>query len=157
MKYLCCIKSIIMAQEHYYQVKVNWKNNRNGVLSSTVLNEKITIATPPEFPKGEANIWSPEHYFLAAINGCLLTTFLAVAENFKLDFVDFESDSEGKLEVVDRKYVISEVVLKPIITIKQEEDRELALKVVEKSEKACLISNSVKSTITMEPTIKVVN
>lgn len=157
MKYLCCIKSIIMAQEHYYQVKVNWKNNRNGILSSTVLDEEITIATPPEFPKGEANIWSPEHYYLAAINGCLLTTFLAVAENFKLDFVDFESDSKGKLEVVDRKYVISEVVLKPIITIKREEDRELALKVVEKSERACLISNSVKSTITMEPTIKFAN
>jgi peroxiredoxin-like protein len=146
-----------MAQEHYYQVKVNWKNNRNGILSSDVLDEKRTIATPPEFPKGEENIWSPEHYFLASINGCLLTTFLAVAENFKLEFVNFESDSEGKLEVVDRKYVISEVALKPIISIKREEDRELALKVIEKSERACLISNSVKSTITMEPTIKVVN
>lgn len=144
-----------MAQEHYYQVKVNWKNNRNGILSSDVLDEKITIATPPEFPKGEENIWSPEHYFLASINGCLLTTFLAVAENFKLDFANFESDSEGKLEAVDRKYVISEVVLKPIITIKREEDRELALKVIEKSERACLISNSVRSKITMEPTIEV--
>ncbi|TYQ00052.1 peroxiredoxin-like protein [Tenacibaculum adriaticum] len=145
-----------MAEEHFYQVKVNWKENRNGILSSEVLDEKITIATPPEFPKGEANIWSPEHYFVAAINGCLLTTFLAVAENFKLDFVDFESDAEGKLEVVDRKYVISEVVLKPVIIIKKEEDRELAQKVIEKSEKACLISNSVKSNIKMEAIIKVV-
>lgn len=145
-----------MAKEHYYQVKVNWKNNRNGVLSSSVLDEKLTIATPPEFPKGEENVWSPEHYFLASINGCLLTTFLAVAENFKLDFEDFESDSEGKLEVIDRKFVMSEVVLKPVITIKKEEDRELALKVIEKSERACLISNSVNSKITMEPTILVV-
>ena len=144
-----------MAQEHFYQVKVNWKENRNGVLSSEALDEKITIATPPEFPKGEANIWSPEHYFVAAINGCLLTTFLAVAENFKLDFINFESDAEGKLEVIDRKYVISEVLLKPVITISKEEDRELAEKVIEKSEKACLISNSVKSEIKMEVTIKV--
>lgn len=145
-----------MAQEHYYQVKVNWNENRNGVISSDVLNEKITIATPPEFPKGEANIWSPEHYYLAAINGCLLTTFLAVAENFKLNFVDFESNSEGKLEVVDRKYIISEVVLKPVVKITQEEDRELALKVIEKSERACLISNSVNTQIILEPIIEVV-
>ncbi|MDY0780989.1 OsmC family protein [Tenacibaculum sp. IB213877] len=145
-----------MAKEHFYQVKVNFEKDRLGTLSSEVLDEKIKIATPPEFPKGIENVWSPEHYFVAAINGCLMTTFLAVAENFKLDFADFESDAEGKLEVVDRKYVISKVVLKPTIKIKKEEDRELALKVIEKSEKACLISNSVKSEITMEPTIKVV-
>lgn len=142
-----------MTQDHFYQVSVSWNENRNGVLASEVLDQKLTIATPPEFPKGEANIWSPEHYFLAAVNGCLLTTFLAVAENFKLDFTDFKSDSVGRLEVVDRKYLISEVELKPVVTIKKEEDRELAEKVLEKSEKACLISNSIRSKVTLTPTI----
>ena len=144
-----------MSKEHFYQVQVNWKENRNGSLSSDVLDEKLRIATPPEFPKGEANIWSPEHYYLAAINGCLLTTFLAIAENFKLNFVDFQSTSIGKLAIVDRKYMISEVVLKPVITIANIADKELALKVIDKAEKACLISNSIKSEIIMEPTIKV--
>lgn len=142
-----------MTQDHFYQVSVSWNENRNGVLASEVLDQKLTIATPPEFPKGEANIWSPEHYFLAAVNGCLLTTFLAVAENFKLDFTDFKSDSVGRLEVVDRKYLISEVELKPVVSIKKEEDRELAEKVLEKSEKACLISNSIRSKVTLTPTI----
>lgn len=45
-----------MNNEYYYQVKVNWNEKRNGVLSSKVINEKITIATPPEFKKGEPNI-----------------------------------------------------------------------------------------------------
>jgi organic hydroperoxide reductase OsmC/OhrA len=144
-----------MSKVHFYEVQVNWKENRNGLLSSIALDEKLTIATPPEFPKGEANIWSPEHYYLAAINGCLLTTFLAIAENFKLNFVDFQSTSIGKLEVVDRKYIISEVVLKPIITIANIEDKELAQKVIDKAEKACLITNSIKSKITMETIIKV--
>ena len=143
-----------MAKEHFYQVEVNWNDNRNGLLSSEVLDEKLTIATPPEFPKGEANVWSPEHYYLAAINGCLLTTFLALAENFKLNFVDFQSTAVGKLEIVDRKYMISEVILKPIITIADNAARQLAQKVIEKSERACLISNSVKSKIVMEVIIK---
>ena len=117
-----------MAKEHFYQVKVNWNENRKGTLSSDVIDEKITIATPPEFPKGEANIWTPEHYFVAAINGCLMTTFLAVAENFKLNFIDFESDAEGKLEMVDRKFKMSEVILKPTVTISNEADIELAKK-----------------------------
>lgn len=144
-----------MAKEHYYQVKVNWKENRKGLLSSDVIDEKITIATPPEFPKGEANVWTPEHYFVAAINGCLMTTFLAVAENFKLNFVDFESDAEGKLEMIDGKFMMREVILKPIVTIFNEDDVELAKKVVAKSEKACLISNSVNSKIKLEITVKV--
>ena len=146
-----------MNKEHFYQVKVNWKENRKGTLSSNVLDEKIKIATPPEFPKGEANVWSPEHYFVAAINGCLMTTFLAVAENFKLKFVDFESDAEGKLEMIDRKFMMSEVVLKPIITVFSEDDVELAKKVIEKAENACLISNSVVSKIKLEITVKVKN
>ncbi|MFY0713670.1 OsmC family protein [Seonamhaeicola sp. NFXS20] len=145
-----------MATEHYYQVNVNWNKNRNGILTSNNLNEKITIATPPEFPKGEANIWSPEHYFVAAINGCLMTTFLAVAENFKLDFIDFESDAVGKLEMIDRKFVMSEVILNPVVTISNESQKALAIKVLEKSEKACLITNSVKSKIKMNITIKLV-
>lgn len=144
-----------MAKEHYYQVKVNWQENRKGILSSDVLDEKITIATPPEFPKGEANVWSPEHYFVAAVNGCLMTTFLAVAENFKLSFVDFESDAVGKLEMIDRRFMMSEVVLKPTVTVYKEEDVELAKKVVEKSESACLISNSINSNIKLETTVKV--
>ncbi|WP_339660474.1 OsmC family protein [uncultured Polaribacter sp.] len=144
-----------MNKAHFYQVKVNWKENRKGTLSSNVLDENITIATPPEFPKGEANVWSPEHYFVAAINGCLMTTFLAVAENFKLNFVDFESDAEGKLEMVDRKFMMSEVILKPTVTVSNEDDVELAKKVLEKSENACLISNSVISKIKLEITVKV--
>lgn len=144
-----------MAEQHLYQVKVNWKENRKGILSSTALDEKLTISTPPEFPKGEANVWSPEHYFIAAINGCLMTTFLAVAENFNLSFLDFFSDAEGKLEVIDRKFLMSEVILKPTVIIANEADAELAKKVVEKSEKACLISNSVNSKIKLEITVKV--
>lgn len=139
-----------MAQAHLYQVNVQYDEERKGTLSSEVLNHTIEIATPPEFPKGMPGIWSPEHYFLAAVNGCLMTTFLAIAENFKLNFNDFKSDSEGKLEVVDGKYMMSEVLLKPVITIGSEEDRALAEKIILKSEKACLISNSVKSTISMD-------
>jgi organic hydroperoxide reductase OsmC/OhrA len=41
--------------------------------------------------------------------------------------------------------MISEVTLKPKVVINQEKDKERALRIVEKAENACLISNSVKS------------
>ncbi|MBB3838072.1 peroxiredoxin-like protein [Runella defluvii] len=143
-----------MAQEHFYDVTVRWENDRKGIMSSSVLNEQIEVATPPEFPKGMAGIWSPEHLLVAAVNSCLMTTFLAIAENSKLSYASFSSKAVGKLEVVDGKYMISEITLMPSLGIFSEDQRERALKVLQKSEAACLISNSVKSRIIFQPEIE---
>jgi organic hydroperoxide reductase OsmC/OhrA len=82
-----------------------------------------------------------------------MTTFLAIAENFKLSFQSFNSKAVGKLEVVESKYMISEIALQPILIIEDKNDQEKAMRVLHKSEAACLISNSVKSKIIFEPTV----
>ena len=144
-----------MENEHYYEVAVKWSEDRKGIMSSSVLPLKIEVATPPDFPKGMEGIWSPEHLLVAAVNSCLMTTFLAIAENSKLEFITFDSNAKGKLEIVDGKYMISEVELMPTVTISNEADKEKAIRVLMKSEKACLISNSVKSTIIFNPIITI--
>ncbi len=70
--------------EHVYEVSVKWQADRKGVMSSPVLNEKMEVATPPQFPKGMEGIWSPEHLFVAAINSCLMTTFLSIEKTQSL-------------------------------------------------------------------------
>lgn len=147
-------------ESHYYNVDINWNHDRKGVMCSQELLKDgsacIEVATPPEFPKGIPGIWSPEHLFTAAVSSCLMTTFLAIAENFKLEFEGFNCKSKGKLEQVEGKFLMTEIILEPTVTITDESQRELAEKVLMKSEKACLISNSIKSTIVMQPTILVV-
>lgn len=142
-----------MENVHFYDVKVDWKEERLGVLSSTVLNEQLEVVTPPEFAKGIEGKWSPEHYFVAAVNGCLMTTFLAIAENSRLEYIDFQSNGIGKLELVDGKFMMSEVVLKPVVTVANEAMKDKAERILAKAEANCLISNSIKSTIIFEPTI----
>lgn len=144
-----------MAQAHYYEVDVQWDNDRKGSMRSPVLNTTIEVATPPEFPKGMPGIWSPEHLLVAAVESCLMTTFLAIAENSKLVFASFKSNAVGKLEMVDNKYMISEIVLSPVVEIDNEADRERAERILVKSEAACLISNSVKSAIIFQPKVVV--
>ncbi|SDH69918.1 peroxiredoxin, SACOL1771 subfamily [Chryseobacterium taeanense] len=141
-------------EAHFYNVNVEWKNDRKGEMSSPELSQNIEVATPPQFPKGMEGIWSPEHLFTAAVSSCLMTTFLAIAENSKLEFSGFECKSKGKLEQVEGKFLMTEVILEPVITIKNESEREKAERVLQKSEANCLISNSVKSKITMIPEIK---
>lgn len=140
---------------HNYEVSVNWETARMGTLSTPDLDSTIEVATPPQFPNGMENIWSPEHLFVAAVNSCLMTTFLSIADNSKLKFSHFNSKASGKLEMVDGKYMMSEVTLMPELTIVNEEDRQKAERILQKSEVACLISNSVKSKIIFQPAIHV--
>ena len=140
--------------EHFYNVDLEWRSNRKGEISSPELDEKIEVATPPEFPKGIAGIWSPEHLFTAAVSSCFMTTFLAIAENSKLEFKSLSCPARGKLSRVDGKFAMSEVVLEPVLTILDEEDRERALKILEKAEKACLITNSINTEVILNPSIE---
>lgn len=144
---------------HFYNVQIEWNKDRKGIMCSPELNAPtqgggcIEVATPPEFPKGIPGIWSPEHLFTASVSSCLMTTFLAIAENSKLEFTAFHCDSKGKLDQVDGKFLMSEVILEPTVTIVNEHDRERAERVLVKAEAACLISNSIKSKVTMVPRI----
>ena len=159
----CNKKSTNSMEPHFYHVNINWNKERKGMMCSPELNAFtngtggcIEVATPPEFPKGIAGIWSPEHLFTAAVSSCLMTTFLSIAENSKLEFTAFSCESEGKLEQVEGKFIMSEIILTPTLTILHEKDRARAEKVLQKSESACLISNSIKSKVIMKPVIEVV-
>jgi organic hydroperoxide reductase OsmC/OhrA len=147
---------------HYYNVDIAWSKDRKGMMCSPELTSAnasspacIEVATPPEFPKGMPGIWSPEHLFTASISSCLMTTFLAIAENSKLEFLSFRCGSKGKLENVEGKFMMTEVTLEPIVTVSNEQNVERALKVLQKAEMNCLISNSVKTKVVMKPTVEI--
>lgn len=140
---------------HKYQVDLKYINERKGEISSPVLNQKIEVATPPEFPKGMPGIWSPEHLFTAAVSSCFMTTFLAIAENSNLEFNGLDCPAEGVLGKTEGKFAMTEIILRPGVTIANEADREKAEKIMIKAEKACLISNSITSVVHLEPTVHI--
>ena len=142
-------------EPYAYEVDLTWQHRRLGQLSSPVLTNTIEVATPPEFPNGIPGIWSPEHLLVAAVSSCLMTTFLAVAENSRLLFESFDCRAVGKLKKVDNKLMISEVQLFPSLLLPPGGDLDKAQRVLVKSEQACLIANSVRSRVTMQPTISV--
>lgn len=150
-------------EKHKFKVDLNWTQERKGVLSSPELvggssatDNSIEVATPPEFPKGMPNIWSPEHLYTASVSSCLMTTFLAIAENSKLDFKTFECEAIGIMERVEKRFLMTEIILRPKVVLLDGKDRDRAERVLLKSEEVCLISNSIKTNISMEITLEVV-
>ena len=83
-----------------------------------------------------------------------MTTFLAIAENSKLDIVKFQTDAEGKLEnVKDQGLMISHITLRPKLVLKNRRDTERALRMFQKAEKHCLISKSIRAEMKLEPQV----
>jgi organic hydroperoxide reductase OsmC/OhrA len=145
---------MIMTEPYFYQTEVGWAGERKGELRAPSLPD-IRVAAPPEF-KGHENTWTPEHLFVAAVNSCFMTTFLAIAELSKLDFVGFSASATGKLEKAEgRGLAITEVTVRPRLTVRRGQDVERASRILEKAERNCLISNSISSTVLLKPEILV--
>ena len=141
-----------MDNVYTYITRLKWEKDRIGSLSAPGI-PTIEAATPPEFPGGVEGYWSPEHLFIASANICLMTTFLAIAANSKFEFLEYTSEAEGKLEKVDGRLMMSEITLKPVLKVKSEEQIEKGIRLIEKAEHNCLISNSMKSKIVLIPQV----
>jgi peroxiredoxin-like protein len=141
-----------MEEKYFYSTEVEWTGQRGGDLRSPVL-PTLHVDAPPEF-KGHDGAWTPEHLFVASVNSCFMTTFLAIAENSKLEFTSFKADARGKLEKLEGQgWVMTEITLHPQLVVSHARDAERASRILQKAERGCLISNSVKSQIRMEPEV----
>jgi peroxiredoxin-like protein len=141
-----------MENKYFYTTEVEWTGDRHGDLRAPVLPQ-LQVDAPPEF-KGHDGVWTPEHLFVASVNSCFMTTFLAIAENSKLDFVSFKANARGKLEKLDgHGFMMTEITLHPKLMISHQRDAARATRILEKAEKHCLISNSIKAATKLEPEI----
>jgi peroxiredoxin-like protein len=139
-----------MEVKHRYHLDLEWQKDRIGLISSPQLNEKIAVATPPEFPNGVEGVWSPEHFFTGAVLSCFMTTFLAIADYSKLEFSKFDCKAEGVLERIEGKFKMSEIILRPSVVLNDGSKTERAIRLMEKAESACLISNSITSSVILD-------
>lgn len=142
----------VRSKVYTYRTTVKWTEQRKGVISSTGKPD-VQVATPPEF-KGHEGIWSPEDLFVASVNVCVMATFLALAERASLSFSSYESEAEGRLEVAEGKLQFTAITIKPTIILKTGSDAAKAKELIEKAEATCLISNSIKATVSLEPAIR---
>ena len=142
----------IRNKKFIYETFLKWQGQKKGLLLSRT-NKDIKVATPPEFG-GHVGIWSPEELFVASVNSCIMTTFLHYAQRKSFKFLSYKSKATGVLERAENQFIFSKIKIKPQILVKHSADIPKANKLIELSEKNCLISNSIKSKIEVTPEIK---
>jgi peroxiredoxin-like protein len=140
------------APTYDYETEIEWKGDKDLRVASGKL-PLIEAGAPPEF-KGRAGVWSPEHLFVASLNTCFMLTLLAIAEFSKIAIVSFSSSAKGKLEkIAGGTYQVTEIVVKPRVVIASANDLARMPRIFEKAKENCFVSNSIKSTIKIEPEV----
>lgn len=143
-----------MEATHSYEVRAKCTRLRSGVVASDAVPRPICFSAPPEF-QGEAGVWTPEHFFVASVVSCYVSTFSGMSKSSNFDFVSLEVQAEGTLEKDAGGWKFTEMKLRPALKIAREEDRERGNRLLEKAERSCLIARSISARTTLEPTIGV--
>lgn len=128
---------------HHYVVSASVAGQDNVTVSSNNLPD-IETAGPPEFG-GPGDVWSPETLLVAAVANCFILSFRAIARKAKLDWLTLECTAEGTLDKVDKFTQFTGFTVTAKLTIAQEGDETKAGMLLEKAEKYCLITNSMKA------------
>lgn len=138
----------MQALPHMYSVQTE-STSTSPLTSSAKGVADITVAAPPEFG-GPEDQWSPESLFVSAAANCFVLAFRAVARASKLEWKSIQCESTGKLDKVDRVTSFTEITTKAKLVISDASNKDKALKLLEKAESVCLISNSLKSKLILE-------
>jgi organic hydroperoxide reductase OsmC/OhrA len=95
--------------------------------------------------------WSPVHLLVAAMESCFFLTLSAVAEKMRIGVESYASTAEGQLTSADGKHKeVSEVVIRPTIKLKNEEDRAKLPQLFKIAEENCYVARSLKAKLRIE-------
>lgn len=136
---------------HVYTTRLSGGAEGYAIAGSAGVPE-LRMAPPADFD-GPGDAWSPEQFLLAAVEACFFFTFRAVAQASRLLFTALELSGEGTVDRKDGATRFTRIVLRPRLTLPAGTDHARALRIIEKSEKACLISASLSTPVSLEPEI----
>ncbi len=143
-----------MEKQFKYRATAYWILARRGITSAEDVPQAIEFSAPPEF-EGEPEMWTPEHFFMAAVASCYVSTFRALAEFTKFDTVSLDVAAEGTMAKLEDGWRFTEVFIRPILTLASDEQLERGQKLLEKAEKVCPVTRSLGCKVLLEPTLQV--
>jgi organic hydroperoxide reductase OsmC/OhrA len=128
---------------HHYVVTASAEGTDNVILTSEGIPD-LETAGPPQFG-GPGDVWSPETLLVGAVADCFVLSFRAIARKAKLDWLKLECEVDGELDKLDGLSQFTALTTKATLTIGDEQYRKKAEVILEKAEKYCLITNSMKA------------
>ena len=85
-----------------------------------------------------------------------MTTFLWYVNKENLSLKSYDSKANGTVEMSGSVFQFSSITIKVRIGISSEDDRSRVEKMMKKVERACLITNSIRTDVNIESDISIV-
>jgi peroxiredoxin-like protein len=133
---------------HQYLVRLSGGPSGYASVAADGLPE-LRSAPPLDFD-GPGDAWGPEHLLLAAVETCFLFTLRAVAQASRLEFTACEVTAQGTVDRKDGVTRFTEIDLRPRLRLAAGTDADRARRVMEKAERACLVSASLTTPVRLE-------
>lgn len=137
---------------HHYRVAATAVDTGNVELSSEGV-ATIVSAPPAEFG-GPGDQWSPESLLVAAVADCFVLSFRAIARASKLDWTSLNCNVVGALDRVERVTQFTGFEVTAELVVPAGTDEAKALRIMQKSEDACLITNSLIADSHLDATVR---
>jgi organic hydroperoxide reductase OsmC/OhrA len=104
--------------------------------------------------KGDPAVLNPEQLLLMAASSCQMLWFLHLAAKARIDVVAYEDEAEALMPEDEEPVRITEITLRPCITLEGDASEERVEKLVEQAHGYCFIANSLNSSMRIEPTVE---
>jgi peroxiredoxin-like protein len=126
---------------HRYRVAASAEDLGSVTLSSAGIPSLETDA-PAQFG-GPGDLWSPETLLVGAVADCFVLSFRAIARNSKLAWQHLDCSVEGVLDRAEGAVRFTGLTVQARLVLPPQGDIERGRRLLEKAEKACLITNSL--------------
>ncbi len=137
--------------KHEFAVSLKWEEESHNGIVRTGNCMPVLFSAPIEFG-GTDVAWSPEHLLAASLSSCYTTTFFYFAKLLKVDIrsfhlnVNMEIEKEGAGPFAATKFILYPHIVFGALPLQAIIDNLLS-----KAKRYCIISNSVKGVIVVEP------
>jgi organic hydroperoxide reductase OsmC/OhrA len=139
---------------HHYRVTAAANVEDNVELTSPGL-VALESAGPAEFG-GPGDQWSPETLLAAAVADCFILSFRAIARASRFEWLSLECKVDAVLDKVEKVTQFTDFQETVVLEIPAGADEKKAMRLLEKAERACLVTNSMKGKTHLEATVKFV-
>jgi organic hydroperoxide reductase OsmC/OhrA len=146
--------------EHGYRLSTRWVGaGETGIADDAFPREfhvsidgkaELVGSADPAF-RGDSSKHNPEELLLAALSGCHLLSYLALAARARIRVVAYEDEATGKIDMKDGRIRFVEAVLRPTVTIAADADPAKAEALHAQAATICFIANSLNFPVRHEP------
>jgi organic hydroperoxide reductase OsmC/OhrA len=111
--------------------------------------QELTL-TSGEEGRGSPDDLNPEQLVVLAASSCQLLWFLHIAARARIDVLEYEDEAEGVMPPDSKPLHITEITLRPRVTLRSGPSEERLHHLMELAHHECYIANSLKTEVRVE-------